>query len=170
MIKKKNSIDVLNLNFVNYKQLDNPSIYLDPKINSFAKPQGTALHWLAGNVPVISLISLFQGLLTKNKNIIKVSKTFINLFSIIFYDLENNFKIKKKLKKTFKNILESILVIYIDHTDTVGMEYLSINSDIRVIWGGSVSVKNVSGLKKKINCKDIIFGPKVSLAYISRKN
>ena len=49
------------------------------------------------------------------------------------------------------------------------MEYLSINSDIRGIWGGSVSVKNVSGLKKKINCKDIIFGPKVSLAYISRK-
>ena len=135
MDKKKNSIDVLNLNFVNYKQLDNPSIYLDPKINSFAKPQGTALHWLAGNVPVISLISLFQGLLTKNKNIIKVSKTFINLFSIIFYDLENNFKIKKKLKKTFKNILESILVIYIDHTDTVGMEYLSINSDIKSYLG-----------------------------------
>lgn len=168
-LKKKNSIEVLNLNFVNYKQLDNPSIYLDPKITIFAKPQGTALHWLAGNVPVISLISLFQGLLTKNKNIIKVSKSFINLFSTIFYDLKKNFKIKKKLKKTLKNILESILVIYIDHNDTAGMEYLSLNSDIRVIWGGSVAVKKVSGLKKKINCKDIIFGPKVSLAYISKK-
>ena len=124
---------------------------------------------MAGNVPVISLISLFQGLLTKNKNIIKVSKTFTNLFSKIFDDLEKNFKIKKKLKKTLKNILKSILIIYIDHNDTAGMEYLSINSDIRVIWGGSVAVKNVSGLKKKINCKDIIFGPKVSLAYISKK-
>ena len=169
MVKKKNSIQILNLNFVNYKQLDNPSIYVDPKITLFAKPQGTALHWLAGNVPVISLISLFQGLLTKNKNIIKVSKTFINLFSVIFYDLKKNFKIKKKLKKTLKNILESVLVIYIDHNDIAGMEYLSLNSDVRVIWGGSVAVKNVSGLKKKINCKDIIFGPKVSLAYISKK-
>ena len=46
---------------------------------------------------------------------------------------------------------------------------LSLNSDIRVIWGGSVAVKKISGLKKKINCKDIIFGPKVSLAYISKK-
>ena len=55
-LKSRNSIDILNLNFVNYKQLDNPSIYIDPKILMFARPQGTALHWLAGNVPVISLI------------------------------------------------------------------------------------------------------------------
>ena len=168
-LKTKNTLDVLNLNFVNYKQLDDPSMYVDPQNSLFARPQGTALHWLAGNVPVISLISLFQGLLTKNKNIIKVSKTFKDLFSIIFNDLENNFKIKKKLKKTFKNLLDSILIVYLDHKDFVGMEYLSINSDIRVIWGGSTAVKKVSGLKKKVNCKDIIFGPKVSLAYISKK-
>ena len=168
-LKKKNSIDVLNLNFVNYKQLDNPSIYLDPKISLFARPQGTALHWLAGNVPVISLISLFQGLLTKNKNIIKVSKTFKNLFSIIFNDLENNFKINKKYNKTFKKILDSVFIVYVDYDEIKEMEYLSINSDVRVIWGGSESVKKISNLKKKINCKDIIFGPKVSLAYISKK-
>ena len=168
-LKRKNSIDILQLNFVNYKQLDNPSLYLDPKISLFARPQGTALHWLAGNVPVISLISLFQGLLTKNKNIIKVSKTFKNLFSILFSDLEKNFKIKKNLRMTFKNILNSILIIYIDHNDITNMEYLSINSDVRVIWGGSQAVKKISGLKKKINCKDIVFGPKVSLAYISKK-
>ncbi len=148
-LKKKNSIDVLNLNFVNYKQLDNPSIYLDPKISLFARPQGTALHWLAGNVPVISLISLFQGLLTKNKNIIKVSKTFKDLFSIIFYDLENNFKIKKKYNKTLKKILDSVFIVYVDYDEIKEMEYLSINSDVRVIWGGSESVKKISNLKKK---------------------
>lgn len=168
-LKKKNSIDLLNLNFVNYKQLDNPSIYIDPEISIFARPQGTALHWLAGNVPVISLISLFQGLLTKNKNIIKISKSFKNLFSIIFEDLENNLKIKSTLTKTLKKILDSVLIIYVDSDNNKEMEYLSINADIRVIWGGSDAVKKVSGLKKKINCKDIIFGPKVSLAYISKK-
>ena len=168
-LKRKNTIKLLNLNFVNYKQLDDPSIHVDPQNLLFARPQGTALHWLAGNVPVISLISLFQGLLTKNKNIIKVSKTFKDLFSIIFNDLESNLKIGKNLKKTFKNILDSTLILYLDHEDTKGMEYLSINSDIRVIWGGSVAVKKVCGLKKKVNCKDIIFGPKVSLAYISKR-
>ena len=117
----------------------------------FARPQGTALHWLAGNVPVISLISLFQGLLTKNKNIIKVSKSFKTLFPIIFLDLKTNFKIKKNLTSTLKNILESILIIYVDHNDISNLEYLSIKSDIRVIWGGSEAVKKISGLKKKIN-------------------
>ena len=168
-LKSRNSIDILNLNFVNYKQLDNPSIYIDPKILMFARPQGTALHWLAGNVPVISLISLFQGLLTKNKNVIKISKSYKSLFSIIFKDLENNFKIKTNLIKTLKKILDSILIIYVDTYNNEEMEYLSINADIRVIWGGSDAVKKVSGLKKKINCKDIIFGPKVSLAYISKR-
>lgn len=168
-LQKKKSIDLLNLNFNDYKLLDIPTIYSNKKISMFARPQGTALHWLAGNVPVISLISLFQGLLTKNKNIIKVSKTYKTLFSIIFSDLKNNLKIKKNLNSTLKNILDSILIIYVDHNDISNLEYLSIKSDIRVIWGGSEAVKNITGLKKKINCKDIIFGPKVSMAYISKK-
>ena len=168
-LQKKNSINLLNLNFINYKQLDNPTIYSNPRFSMFARPQGTALHWLAGNVPVISLISLFQGLITKNKNIIKVSKTFKTLFPILFYDLETNFKIRGDLRKTLKKILESIHIVYVDHDDISNLEYLSVNSDVRVIWGGSDAVKKISNLKKKINCKDIIFGPKVSLAYISRK-
>jgi hypothetical protein len=168
-LQKKNSINLLNLNFNDYRLLDIPTIYSNKKIPMFARPQGTALHWLAGNVPVISLISLFQGLLTKNKNIIKVSKSFKTLFPIIFLDLKTNFKIKKNLTSTLKNILESILIIYVDHNDISNLEYLSIKSDIRVIWGGSEAVKKISGLKKKINCKDIIFGPKVSMAYISKE-
>ena len=168
-LKKKNSIDILRLNFINYKQLDNPSIASDLALPLFANPQGTALHWLAGNVPVISFISLFQGLLTKNKNVIKVSKTYKSLFLSVFHDLQKNIKIKKNLKKTFHNILDSILITYVDHNDTANIEYLSINSDIRVIWGGSSAVKKISSLKKKVNCKDIIFGPKVSLAFISKK-
>ena len=101
MVKKKNSIDILRLNFINYKQLDNPSIGSDLNLPLFANPQGTALHWLAGNVPVISFISLFQGLLTKNKNVIKVSKTYKSLFLSVFHDLQKNIKIKKKFKKNF---------------------------------------------------------------------
>ena len=92
---------------------------------------------------------MFQGLLTKNKNIIKkVSKTFKNLFSIIFNDLENNFKINKKYNKTFKKILDSVFIVYVDYDEIKEMEYLSINSDVRVIWGGSESVKKISNLKK----------------------
>ena len=167
-LQKKNTIDLLKMNFNDYKLLNDPTIY-NNNIPMFARPQGTALHWLAGNVPVISLISLFQGLLTKNKNIIKVSKSFKTLFPIIFSDLKLNLKIKKSLKKNFQNILESIFIIYVNHDEISDLELLSINSDLRIIWGGHEAVKKISELKKKINCKDIIFGPKVSMAFISKK-
>ena len=42
------------------------------------------------------------------------------------------------------------------------------NSDIRIIWGGEEAVTKIAKLPKKISCKDIIFGPKVSMAYISK--
>jgi hypothetical protein len=45
---------------------------------------------------------------------------------------------------------------------------LSKNSDIRIIWGGEEAVTRIAKLPKKINCRDIIFGPKVSMAYISK--
>ena len=33
---------------------------------------------MTGNVPVITLISIFQGIITKNKNLVKVSKEYKN--------------------------------------------------------------------------------------------
>ena len=36
-----------------------------------ASPRGIVTHWLAGNVPVLGMISLSQGLITKNIKILK---------------------------------------------------------------------------------------------------
>jgi len=66
------------------------------------------------------------------------------------------------------NILESVLIIYVDRDENSNLDLLSKNSDLRIIWGGQESVTRMSVLPKKINCKDIIFGPKVSMAYISK--
>ncbi len=167
-LKRENTLKLLNLNFNNYKSLNDPVLNNDQKLKIFARPQGTALHWLAGNVPVISLISLFQGILTKNKNIIKVSKSYKKILPQIFEDLKKNIKVSKEIKRTFLDILNSILIIYVEHDDELNLNFLSKNSDVRIIWGGKESVTKISSLPKKINCKDIIFGPKVSMAYISK--
>ena len=167
-ISKKNSLRLLKLSFEDYRTLNDPLLFSNNKLSMFARPQGTALHWLAGNVPVISLISLFQGILTKNKNIIKVSKTYKIILPKIFEDLKKNLKLNNKLKKILENILDSLLIIYVDHNDEKNLNYLSKNSDIRIIWGGEEAVTKIAKLPKKISCKDIIFGPKVSMAYISK--
>lgn len=167
-ISKKNSLKLLKLSFEDYRTLNDPLLFSNKKLSMFARPQGTALHWLAGNVPVINLISLFQGILTKNKNIIKVSKTYKVILPKIFEDLKKNLKLNNKLKKILENILDSLLIIYVDHNDEKNLNYISKNSDIRIIWGGEEAVTKIAKLPKKISCRDIIFGPKVSMAYISK--
>ena len=167
-LKKSNSKKILNLNFQNYNMLDEPIKNNHNELYLYARPNGIALHWMTGNVPVITLISLFQSTLTKNKNIIKVSSLYKNLFQNIFHDLARA-QIPTKFKDNLKKILSSILIIYIDHNDRPSMEWLSKKVDTRLIWGGKVAVSNVVSLPKKINCKDLIFGPKISLSYISKK-
>ena len=167
-LSKMNSLELLELSFKNYKTLNDPVSFSKKNFRLFGRPCGTAFHWLAGNVPVISLISLFQGLITKNKNIIKVSKSYKKLLPSIFEDIKKNMKINKRLSKVLDNILNSILIIYVDHNDETNLNFLSINSDIRIIWGGKEAVTKIAKLPKKINCRDIIFGPKVSMAYISK--
>tara|TARA_B100000989_G_C19525226_1_gene466462 strand:+ start:2023 stop:3288 length:1266 start_codon:yes stop_codon:yes gene_type:complete len=167
-LNKRNSLKLLNLNFKNYNYLNNPSLKVRNEDRMIARPLGTALHWLAGNVPVISLISLFQGILTKNKNIIKVSKMYQNLIPKIFFDLKKNIKLKNKSKKTFQRIISSIYILYVDHNDHEKLQYISKNVDLRIIWGGKEAVTKILNLQKKINCRDIVFGPKVSMAYISK--
>jgi hypothetical protein len=167
-LKKSNSLKLLNLNFKNYQMLDEP--YKDEKYNNFlyARPNGVTLHWMTGNVPVITLISLFQSILTKNRNIVKISRNYKSLFENIFEDIHKA-NIPNKFKKNIKTILNSIMIVYVDHSDKDSIEWLSRTADTRIIWGGFDAVSNLLSLPKKISCKDIVFGPKVSLCYASKK-
>ena len=165
-LKKNNSEKLLKQNFNNYQALDEPIKNDITEKYLYARPNGIVLHWMTGNVPVITLISLFQGILTKNKNIVKVSSNYKNLFEVLFNDLEKN--IPKKFKIIINKILKSILIVYIDHNNKLSLEWLSKKADSRIIWGGKEAVTNMLSLPRKINCKDIVFGPKVSLSYISK--
>ena len=165
-IKKNNIEKLLKLNFRNPKLLDYPESLEDTIF--YLRPLGNILHWMTGNVPVITLISIFQGIITKNKNLVKVSKEYKKVFKDLFSDLEKA-NIKKKNKLVLKKILNSIYIFYVDYKDKDNLEKISQLADGRVIWGGFDAVSNVISLPKKINCRDTIFGPKISLALISRK-
>ena len=165
-LKKNNIEKLLKLNFQNPKLLDNPVSFEDTIF--YLRPLGNIFHWMTGNVPVITLISIFQGIITKNKNLVKVSKEYKKIFRDIFYDLQKvNFKKKNKL--IIDKILNSIFIFYIDYKDKDDLDTISQLADGRVIWGGFDAVSNVISLPKKINCRDIIFVPKLSLALISKK-
>ena len=157
------------MNFNNPKYLDEP-LY-DNKFNSiiYGRPLGLAVHWVAGNIPLLAVISLFQSLLTKNKSIVKVPSNLKEVLPQILIDLKKTNFFKRKNKKIINDLLESTLVIHIEKNDTKSQTQLSKSADIRIVWGGMEAVDNIIGLPKKINCRDIIFGPKVSLAFVSKE-
>lgn len=167
-LKKKNLFNLLELNFRDFKVLDEPRLESNNTI-IFAKPRGIALHWLAGNVPVLGVISLFQSLLTKNKSIIKVPMNFKTVLPEILHDLKKTKYFKNNDRKIINSVLDSIVVLYVDKNDIQSQEFLSQSADIRVAWGGIDGISAFLKLPKKLNCRDIVFGPKVSLALVKKE-
>lgn len=167
-LKKTNLKNLLELNFKNFKVLDEPCFDTNNTI-IIAKPRGIALHWLAGNVPVLGVISLFQSLVTKNKSIVKVPMNFKTVLPEILDDLKKSNYFKGEKKKLMKSVLDSIIVIYVDKSDTHSQDILSQAADIRIAWGGLEGISAFLKLPKKLNCRDIVFGPKVSLAFVKKE-
>ena len=166
---KKASIEkMLKLNFADYSFLDHPKPSSKNDDLLYARPLGNAVHWIAGNVPVLGIISLFQTLLTKNKSIVKVPNSFKNVLPDILNDLKNTKFFTGKTKKHLEILLDSIFVIYIERDDRSSQVELSKLADIRIAWGGLEAMENIADLPKKINTRDIIFGPKISLSFIAK--
>ena len=166
-LKKNNINNLLKINFRDSKVLDIPKIDLEKTI-IMAKPRGIALHWLAGNVPVLGVISLFQSILTKNKSIVKVPMNFKTVLPEILNDLKTSNYFDKPNRLLLNTILESVVVLYVDKGDLNAQQFLSQSSDIRIAWGGFDGISAFLKLPKKINCRDIVFGPKVSLAIVKK--
>jgi hypothetical protein len=169
-LKRNNLKNLLNINFKDYLVLDLPVHSKQDKTIIYARPRGTALHWLAGNVPVLGVISLFQTILTKNKSIVKVPLNFKFILPEMLKDLIDNKYFNNKYKKNIKLILDSIIILYVDKKEKETQEFLSKNADIRIAWGGIEGISSVLHLPRKINCRDIVFGPKVSLAFVKKES
>ncbi len=166
-LKKNNISEILNLNFGNIEVLDKASSFDKKIVRAF--PKGTIVHWIAGNVPLLGILSLFQGILTKNKNIVKVPDTFRDVLGLILEDIDSKvFEFENK-KIEGSIITGSTIVVYVDKDDSRSQSILSQSADIRFAWGGREAIESIMGLKKKIDCEDIIMGPKISLGVISRE-
>ena len=143
-----------------------------PNLNKriMAHPRGVITHWLAGNVPVLGMISLIQGIVSKNVNVIKLPKEnglVLPLMAGQISGYDFNFK-----DMTIKghDILSGCMFVYCDKSDTKGQEALSLKSDVRVAWGGKEAVESVMSLPRKYGTDDVIFGPKYSFAAIGRSS
>jgi len=66
------------------------------------------------------------------------------------------------------DLTKCMAVVLMGREDHASHEYISEQADVRIAWGGKESIEIVLGLKKKLFCEDIVFGPKYSYAVIDK--
>ncbi|MFC1850272.1 acyl-CoA reductase [candidate division CSSED10-310 bacterium] len=135
-----------------------------------ANPRGIISHWLAGNVPMLGMLSLVQGLLTKNANILKVPRQngeviplLLNSFNGVVYENEAGVQIHGS------ELIKSVAAIYFERDDMEAQKTLSLHSNVRVAWGGMDAVELVMNLPRRYGCEDVIFGPRTSFIVIGKE-
>ncbi len=132
-----------------------------------AMPRGIVSHWLSGNVPLLGMFALVQSILSKNANILKVSASesqalpvLLATFKGLSYTTPGGYTIHGD------DLLGTLAVVYFDRHQTKIAEKFSANADVRIAWGGREAIESVSGLPKKYNSQDILFGPKLSMMVV----
>jgi len=129
-----------------------------------AHPKGVVTHWLAGNVPVLGMISLIQGIVSKNANVIKLPRENGLVLPLMAAEIA---KYETSSIKG-KDIMAGCMFVYCNRDDRKAQNALSVNSDLRVAWGAREAVESVMSLPRKYGTDDVIFGPKYSFAAIGK--
>lgn len=166
-LKRTNVESLIENSLKNKKCLDE---FIDIGNGKFIKAQGRGIvcHWIAGNIPTLTIYSMLQSLIAKNLNIIRVSKKTINLVVKLF-ELLNDIKVIYNGKEYSSDVLlKSISLVYFESSDKLLNKSMSQVADARVIWGGEDAVNLITRLPKKTTCKDLIFGPKYSFAVFDK--
>jgi len=162
-LRKDNLLRMIEINLGQTDFLDSFVENHHKLIRAF--PRGVVCHWIAGNVPTLGLFSLFQSMLTKNGNIVRVPES--SLPSVIPI-----LKLLSTLKgdpATGQDLLRSVALVHFPSSDLRSNENMSKCADARVVWGGKEAVDAITNLPRATHCEDVVFGPKYSFAVIDRE-
>lgn len=122
---------------------------------------GTAFHIAPSNVPVNFAYSLICGVLSGNKNIVRVPSITFDQVEIIVEAIAD-----VCLIKDFQYFNQSIVIIRYDYTSNYTEHFSSI-SDIRIIWGGDETINNVRKSQIGTRAFDITFADRYSICLIN---
>ncbi len=126
--------------------------------------RGVIFHIAPSNVPVNFAFSLVAGLLSGNTNIVKVpSKSFtqIDIISSAINEIAKDPK--------FSDISKRIVLVKYDRNSNA-TKYFSSNCDVRIIWGGDQTIKEVRNNKLQARSFDLTFADRFSMCVINARN
>ncbi|MDR1564773.1 MAG: acyl-CoA reductase [Oscillospiraceae bacterium] len=120
-------------------------------------PVGVIFHITAGNVDGLPFLSLLEGLLTGNINIVKLPKDEGGITAMLLMELF----------KAAPELAEYVYVFDYSSKDIYAMKTLAGLANAIVVWGGDEAVSAVRRLAEP-NTKIIEWGHKISFAYVSK--
>lgn len=133
--------------------------HLIDNVNYKIIPEGVIFHVCPSNVDTMFIYSLAIALLTGNKNIIKISEK-LDYINVGFLFNQIN---KLLRRKKFKKMGCYLSIITYGHDVEIN-KYLSINADVRIIWGGDKTAELFKSYAVKPRTKDLVFGDRISCA------
>lgn len=128
------------------------------KENELCLGRGTVFHIAPSNVPVNYAYSLTAGLLTGNKNIVRVS-------SKEFRQVELINRAVNEVLESYSELIPYIMIVKYAHNREIS-DYLSSLTDVRVIWGGDATISEIRKSPLPPRAREITFADRYSLAVI----
>lgn len=120
------------------------------------EPRGVVFHNISGNAFVVIPVSISMGLLSKNCNLVKVSKDEPYFAPAL---LESLSEIESSIK-------DRLAVTYFDSSSSGIYEKVVRESDCVLHWGGAESAKFMGNLCSQYKVKLITHGPKISFEVV----
>ena len=129
--------------------------------NSIRLGHGLIFHITPSNIPTNFAYSLMFGLLTGNSNIVKVPSKKFEQVKIICDCIKKILK-----KKKYISLRGMISIIRYRDDEYITKQFSSI-CDVRLIWGGDNSIKNIRKFNLKERAIDIAFADRFSFCVIN---
>ncbi|RLF60296.1 MAG: hypothetical protein DRN25_03045 [Thermoplasmata archaeon] len=157
MLNKKFLIETVNIEIGNKEFLDRWIKVGGTRVH--ALPLGKLLHIVAGNVPIVSILSFVMGILTKNINIIKVASgdpaTFI-YFALSFEEIDKNHPVNRTTS-----------TLYWRHNADVERKCINIVDGL-LVWGSFDALYSIRK-KSKPGQAILEFGPRRSFIFVGEE-
>lgn len=122
-------------------------------------PRGMVFHVPPANVGTIFVYSLSLALVTGNNNIIRMSSRALSGPNLVL-------DVLRDALARHPEVARSVALISYGHDNAI-TDSLSLNCDVRVVWGGDATVGRVRQSPLQPHAKDVTFADRFSLAAIA---
>jgi hypothetical protein len=130
------------------------------KAGSIRLPRGTVLHFAPSNVDTIFVYSWFLSILAGNANIVRLSTRRGAQIEVLLRVLKETLSEPK-----FRSVRDRTLILSYDHDPDVS-EKLSRHCEVRVIWGGDETIRQIRAIPLNPLATELVFPDRFSSAAI----